>query len=1427
MQSVNMKVDGQWKRWLMPLVFCMLLLMGVGMADGLGTESGVLRSRVYKLRYITSQQAQELLSQFHIGKSYNALTSDVLILTSNVGSDLIKATGIIDILDQSSPASVQVLTTDLQSLPKPDTFIAGLGTLTVGTMAEAPPKGSVKPAIIDVVDNRLVAIASEAILNELTTAFQEWENKNKIAVRENTASEKAAAEPLVQTPREVSLPEPKPEALEPVAIVAEPNLPRLAPEPNKLVEPAAEALPSVKPLEEVAQELLKTEFATDANTLIEKAETDVAELVTEPNEPAAEPSEESPEDFLSEGLLQELADAEQKLTAEQAPAETAVAEAPEAIQPEPNEVEPLLTDADEPAQKETEQDEGMKTIQALLAQAKADEERALAAEKAAAEEAAQSEQAAAQEAVGEKPVPMETDKVQPAEPAKESESLQTELEQLRQKLAELETKAAETPEPAPEPTAESKVQTSESESVQTEPQIAPEIANEELETVMDLPQEVELESLVDLVGKQLGLNYLYDPSLLKNQKVQLKVHGGKIKVKDVYSLLESVLKLKGFAMAREHQLVTIVKAADAVEVYKQVDPVIRTPGEQIEAGNVIVSTLFQLENIDANMAKQMLISLNLGMSNGFQEIPETGTLIVTDYAYRMGRIEEVLSIIDVPGEKKEYKFRTLKYLKPSEVVPKLQELASQLQGVSLQISTSAPAAPQTRTVTTRDPRTGRTITKQVPVATAAPAAAAAPQADAVYIDTDDRTNRILMAGKPDQIALISELVDALDVPQYDLKFVREYLIQNVEAQEVVDVINELGLASVTVTTSKTSSPTAARTTPGGTPTPTPTPAQTSSAAASGTDQPYISIRAASNSLLVNGTAEQHSAIELVIAHVDVIQKDQRTIRQYEIQYVDTQEIMDTLTDLGIIVPQTQSTSTYGSYDRSRSTDPRSRSMTSRSTQPGQPEAAEAAAMVSLPTAEGGSEKEITADQPQISVLEATNSLLVFATPRQHDAIALVIAHADRVPEATTTPYVVYALENQDPTELADVLTQLIQETVEEAEKSSTPESRIQTRPSDQTGTSKVPTLEEQKIRIIPDEMSYSLIVYANKRNQQWISELISELDEYRPQVLLDCTLVEVTKDDEFKYSIDLVAKTYDGTTLQAGTPVGTLGGNFSSTGTLGDASTVGGNITAFLNTGSVQALLTAMQQNGFGRVMSQPKLLVNDNQEGEIKSETKTSIAQQKSIIQPSSDQGQTITTTDVSFNEYTAGVTLTIKPHISKGDMLRLEITLSRSDFKLQPDVVVAGSGYPRPPDILSTDVTSVATVPDGTTIVLGGLEAVTQNKSQTKVPILGDIPLIGTIFRSVDNTDKQSKLYVFVRAHVIRPGNQIEGLEDICRVSTKYRNKFEKMENKFQCQDDFPSWKPKPMDPEKVLEDDEYLQELEKKLDEMDKAKATVEVE
>jgi len=168
---------------------------------------------------------------------------------------------------------------------------------------------------------------------------------------------------------------------------------------------------------------------------------------------------------------------------------------------------------------------------------------------------------------------------------------------------------------------------------------------------------------------------------------------------------------------------------------------------------------------------------------------------------------------------------------------------------------------------------------------------------------------------------------------------------------------------------------------------------------------------------------------------------------------------------------------------------------------------------------------------------------------------------------------------------------------------------------------------------------------------------------------------------------------------------------------------------------------------------------------------------------------------TAVKYESYEAGITLEITPHISEGDLLRLEVMLSRSDF--------TGTPVDKPPNQTSSNVTTVVTVPDGSTIILGGMLKLNQNKGGSKVPILGDLPLVGGVFRSIDNSDIQSMLYIFVRAEVIRPAEALaKGYEDLQRISDQNSEAFEKHEQEFQDYQTWPGIKSKPMPPVRVLD-------------------------
>jgi general secretion pathway protein D len=215
-------------------------------------------------------------------------------------------------------------------------------------------------------------------------------------------------------------------------------------------------------------------------------------------------------------------------------------------------------------------------------------------------------------------------------------------------------------------------------------------------------------------------------------------------------------------------------------------------------------------------------------------------------------------------------------------------------------------------------------------------------------------------------------------------------------------------------------------------------------------------------------------------------------------------------------------------------------------------------------------------------------------------------------------------------------------------------------------------------------------------------------------------------------------------------------------------------------------------------VLAKPKILVNDNEPGLIKTADTTYVVKQSSIPVTSGAGGTqtSLIQTATDYQSYEAGITLNITPHISQGDLLRLDIQLTRSDFR-------PTESTQRPPDTTSSELKTTVFVPDSSTIILGGLLKLNQNKGGTKVPILGDIPLIGGLFRSVNNQDSQNQLYVFVKTDIIRPmGLLAEGAQDLRALSEKDRRAFEKHEREFQNYESWPGIESKPLEPAKVLD-------------------------
>jgi len=851
---------------------------------------------------------------------------------------------------------------------------------------------------------------------------------------------------------------------------------------------------------------------------------------------------------------------------------------------------------------------------------------------------------------------------------------------------------------------------------------------------LTLPEKIDLAQLIDLVGEYLHLDCMYDAERIGNQVITLKLHSklrSEITVRDLYSLLETILKFRGLVMTRyEGNLVTIVPAAEALDA----DPELLAPDRKtIEAGDMVVTRIFELRHVEVSSVINLLQNMKLSVTTS--AIPETQTLFVTCYAHRMARIEQLVNMVDRPGKPKEFRFRRLEYTEARSITEKVQALAEELQDMPITIA----ASPASGT-SSRSSRRQRGSTE----ATSPPSAST----EAVYLDTDERTNRILMIGSEQQLETVEGLIDILDVPQDDLPTLKIYSIIHVSAQEVVEKLNALGITEIATTTAKGGRPGKA--------------GASSETTGSGL---RIVVLEATNSLLINAARDAHDQIEAVIGYIDVPLQDLRVLKVYDIQHADADEVVAKLQELGFV----------GGAPRVRG----------RSTRISRPKPSPA------PPATDSTMEGAAVEDLQMVVLEATNSLLVYTTEAQHQRLEGIIPYVDVEIRRERIPYEIYFLENQDPESLAEVLSRLVQETITDKE------GKIQ----------EVISKTEDEVIIIPDAGTFSLIVYASRKNQEWVASLIERLDKRRPQVLIDVTLVEINKTEAFAYDLNLIQSFPDLTATSGLTGVITdsvtssdIMDRLAASGRsqFADYQSDGGDFTGFYGDRHINLLLQTMQSKNYGRVLAKPKILVNDNQPGTIKTADTTYVRKTSSIPVSSGGAGNetTLIETAVDYQSYEAGITLDITPHISQGELLRLDIALTRSDFRDTEDPE-------KPPDTTTSELTTTVFVPDGSTIILGGLLKLNQNKGGVKVPLLGDIPLVGGLFRSINNRDAQNKLYIFVKAEIIRPeGVFTQGMAELDAISETNRTAFEQHEKEFQDYQDWPGLKPRPVDPQRVLE-------------------------
>jgi general secretion pathway protein D len=288
---------------------------------------------------------------------------------------------------------------------------------------------------------------------------------------------------------------------------------------------------------------------------------------------------------------------------------------------------------------------------------------------------------------------------------------------------------------------------------------------------------------------------------------------------------------------------------------------------------------------------------------------------------------------------------------------------------------------------------------------------------------------------------------------------------------------------------------------------------------------------------------------------------------------------------------------------------------------------------------------------------------------------------------------------------------------------------------------------QQNILIRADESLNALVMLAEPELIGTLESIVRQLDIPRAQVMVEAAIVEVSGDITDALGVQWAVDARGGTGSIGGVSFGNTGLSVGSVLTamredeiperLPDGAIIG------LGTRSFGALITALSANSKSNLLSTPSLLTLDNQEAEILVGQNVPF-QTGSYTTDSSGANNPFTT----IEREDIGVTLKVVPHINDGATLRLEIEQEISS--IAPSASLSAQAV----DLVTNkrSIKSTILAEDGQVIVLGGLIQDDVTRTDSKVPLLGDIPLLGALFRSTQESHVKRNLMVFLRPTVIR---------------------------------------------------------------------------
>lgn len=409
------------------------------------------------------------------------------------------------------------------------------------------------------------------------------------------------------------------------------------------------------------------------------------------------------------------------------------------------------------------------------------------------------------------------------------------------------------------------------------------------------------------------------------------------------------------------------------------------------------------------------------------------------------------------------------------------------------------------------------------------------------------------------------------------------------------------------------------------------------------------------------------------------------------------------------------------------------------------------------------------ESTKIIAYARTNALVVLATSEDLEIIREMLNRLDVEPVSERSNINVYYLENADAETLATTLNEIL--TGIRSQAKTTP------RTTARTPAAKAAPLSQGPVTITADKPTNSLIINANPEDYDTIKGIIAKLDIKRKQVYVEALIMELSMDATKALGASLQGAVNIGndsavfgtSNLNSGPAsiAGLAPSSSSSTipslltqsinglmlGGLFNPISVTGPDGSTITVPALSALIDLSKKTSDLNILSAPRLLTSDNEEAEIIVGSNVPIITNR-LTDTTNPGAQS-----VSIERQDVALTLRFTPQVTEGNLVRLNVFQEITD--LAADNV--GSVNEVGPTLTKRQLRNTVLAEDGKTIVLGGLIGTNRQKTVSKVPLLGDIPLLGALFRHEGTTEKKTNLLIFITPKVIRTP------EDLARVTRR----------------------------------------------------------